>query len=199
MSRRQFLALIVPLLLVMVGFLALFWMERRGHADASPWDTEFFARVRQKMANEFVWGAPRGQEGWSHYFDAVNAWLGGIDPYARVTPPWLVAVSQERSSGRYGGIGIRPGPTPDNVVPDSLEIVGVKPDGPAAEAGVQVGDKIVAVDGNTVADLWSSSDDGAAAVADKIRGEPGTRVELRLLRANGTQKSLLVERRRIDK
>ncbi len=199
MTRRQFLALMTPLLVVMLGFLVLFWLERRGRAGAAPWDEGFFQEVRQKMADEFVWGVPNGQEGWEHYFNAVNSWLGGIDPYARVTPPWEVAASREQSSGRYGGIGIRPELIDTDEPPESVGVVGVKPDGPAATAGVRVGDRIVAVEGRSVAEIWGTGGDGATRLADAIRGEPGSKVQLSLRNEAGAVRQAMVSRVRIDK
>ena len=200
-TRRQFLALMAPLLAVMIGFLALFWLERSGRSGAAPWDDDFFLDVRRTMADEFVWGVPDGEEGWGHYFRAVNAWLRGIDPYARVTPPWQVAASREQSSGRYGGIGIRPEVVSGDEAPESVGIVGVKPGGPAAEAGVVVGDRIVAVEGREVPAIWGTDgvSEGSVRLADAIRGEPGTRVSLKLRNAAGDERSVLVSRRRIDK
>jgi carboxyl-terminal processing protease len=58
---------------------------------------------------------------------------------------------------------------------DSLRIVGVIPGGPADQAGIRVGDRIVQVEGKSTADI--STD----IAADMLKGPEGTQVELVLV------------------
>ena len=51
---------------------------------------------------------------------------------------------------------------------DVIEVINVMPDSPALEAGIQSGDKIIAVDGETVASL------GYTSAVNKLKGEAGT-------------------------
>ena len=74
-----------------------------------------------------------------------------------------MADSDASLSGEYVGIGALVDETDDGIL-----IEGVFPESPADEAGLGVGDLIIAVDGLTVEE--SSVD----AVADRIRGEAGT-------------------------
>lgn len=53
------------------------------------------------------------------------------------------------------------------------------PDTPASEAGIMKGDKIVAVDGERV--FYGS------ALKERLRGEAGTKVNLRVLRAGTSE------------
>ena len=51
---------------------------------------------------------------------------------------------------------------------DVIEVINVMPDSPALEAGIQSGDKIIAVDGETIASL------GYTSAVNKLKGEAGT-------------------------
>jgi S1-C subfamily serine protease len=73
-------------------------------------------------------------------------------------------------------------------VPPVLKITEVRPDGPAARAGIQVGDVLISFGPHW---LFSSAD-----LADALHGaEPGTKVELVVLRKSLTKKLELIPER----
>ncbi|MHC4135105.1 MAG: S41 family peptidase [Planctomycetota bacterium] len=197
MTRRQFLALIVPLLAVLIGFVVLIAVERSGRRSAPPWDGEFFHHVRERMAHDFVWGMGDDRQAWEAYFEAMNAWVRTYDRFAEVVPPWDVKRAREDSSGQYTGIGIRiqePGEPPV----ESIRIIGVKPGGPAAEAGIVVGEEIVAVGDQRVAELGLAADH-LRPMQQAIRGPEGTTVRLGVRNpGTGTERAVDVERAQID-
>lgn len=198
-TRRQFLALIVPLLAVLLGLIATFVIDSRGGFGAPPWDDDFATRVRASMAQEFVWGVyDKGDRKiWEANFNALNAWVKTFDLYAEIVPPWDVAKSKERSSGQYVGIGIRiERPTSRNGPLESVRITGVQPHGPAADANVQIGDLIVGVDGRPVPEICPAGDD--APLQEAIRGLPGETVVLRLRGPDGAERDASVVRAKID-
>jgi carboxyl-terminal processing protease len=196
-TRRQFLALIVPLLAVLIGFVVLIAMERSGRPGAPPWDGEFFRHVRERMAHDFVWGMGDDRQAWEAYFEAMNAWVQRYDRFAEVVPPWDVERAREDSSGQYMGIGIRiedPGEPPI----ESIRIIGVKPGGPAADAGIVVDEEIVAVGDRRVSELGLSQSD-LRPMQKAIRGPEGTKVRLGVRDpAGGTERAVDVERAQID-
>lgn len=102
---------------------------------------------------------------------AMQGMLSGLDPHSK----WLDAEAftslEEQAVGRYGGLGLQVG-----VIDDHLKVVTVYSDGPAAEAGVQPGDRIVAIDNEPL---------GARNVANataRIRGVPGSLVKITIER-----------------
>lgn len=197
MTRRQFLALIVPLLAVLIGFVVLIAVERSGRPGAPPWDGEFFRHVRERMAYDFVWGAGDDGQAWEAYFAAMNAWVQTYDRFAEVVPPWDVDRAREDSSGQYMGIGIRiedPGEPPI----EKIRIIGVKPGGPAAAAGIVVDEEIVAVGDRRVSELGLSKSN-LRPMQQAIRGPEGTVVRLGIRDpGTGTERAVDVERAQID-
>jgi len=94
---------------------------------------------------------------------------------------------QEKMNNAYVGIGITITVTEDQ---SGFTVQEVTPGGSAEEAGILVGDKLIAVSGESVAGL------DITAVSDRVRGEEGTTVLLTMLR-DGNELEFTVERRTI--
>jgi len=187
----------MPLLAVLIGFVVLIAVEHSGRRGAPPWDQEFFRHVRERMAEDFVWGMGDDGQAWEAYFEALNAWVRTYDRFAEIVPPWDVERAREDSSGQYMGIGIRieePGEPPI----ESILIIGVKPGGPAAEAGIVVGEEIVAVGDKRVAELGLAADH-LRPMQQAIRGPEGTTVRLGVrVPVTGMERAVDVNRAQID-
>lgn len=108
---------------------------------------------------------------WSYYIPA--------DEYDEV---------MNNKNNTYVGIGITIMATQDGT---SLEILKLEPEGPAREAGILPGDILTAVEGQSVKEL------GTNGAADLIQGEPGTFVNVEVLR-EGESLTFTVERRQIQ-
>lgn len=80
----------------------------------------------------------------------------------------------ENSENAYVGIGVTVQATDDN---SGLMVIAVQPGGPAEEAGVQVGDVIIQVDGESAQDRTVSD------ISAMIKGEEGTVVSITVLRS----------------
>ncbi|HJZ87036.1 MAG TPA: PDZ domain-containing protein, partial [Polyangia bacterium] len=94
----------------------------------------------------------------------------------------------EEPRSEMTGIGIAIGANVDEIV-----IRGVFPGGGAADAGLRVGDAILAVDGQGVAQI------GFVQSVQNIRGPEGTTVELLVRRASGGAPApVMVVRKRIN-
>jgi carboxyl-terminal processing protease len=89
------------------------------------------------------------------------------DPYATVLSPREVEEFEEQSTGNYAGIGVQ-----ITELNEVVTITAVFRNTPADQAGLQVGDRIVEVDGDS-AEGWSVSD-----ASSRIRGTPGSVVQL---------------------
>ncbi len=103
----------------------------------------------------------------SHYFDAAA--------YKRF---------QEANSGRFSGVGLSVAASKRG-----LKVAAVFDGSPAEQAGIGVGDVIVAVEGDSIAGV--SAEEASA----RIKGPPGTDVELTVVDgASGKRRTLDVER-----
>ena len=93
----------------------------------------------------------------------------------------------ETANNAYVGIGITITVT-EGV--DGFSVMVVNENGPAAEAGLQVGDVIVAVEGTSTIGME------AARARDLVRGEEGTQVEITVLR-DGQELTYSVTRKQV--
>ncbi|MEL6184692.1 MAG: S41 family peptidase, partial [Myxococcota bacterium] len=116
---------------------------------------------------------------------AIRGVVSELDgPSAYLDPPAFEALKAE-ARPEFGGVGVDLALREREIV-----VVAVHADTPAARAGVRLGEILRAVDGAAVARL------GLPRVADRIKGVPGTTVELDLERA-GQVRTLALVRSRI--
>jgi carboxyl-terminal processing protease len=103
--------------------------------------------------------------------DALKGMLNRLDPHSDYMDEQEFKESQSNISGRFGGLGIEI--SEQNGVPKVISPI----DGtPAMRAGLQPGDLIVEIDGQ------SSQGLSLDKVVHVLRGEPGTKVKLSILR-----------------
>ncbi len=94
----------------------------------------------------------------------------------------------DNSENAYVGIGVTVQATDDN---SGLMVIAVQPGGPAEEAGVQVGDVIIQVDGE------SAQDRTITEISAMIKGEEGTVVSITVLRS-GEGITMSMTRKRME-
>lgn len=105
--------------------------------------------------------------------DDPTLWGGAVwgliaalnDPYGQVLNPRGVDAFQEATTGNYAGIGVA-----IQLLNDQITVTAVFRGFPAERVGIQVGDVIVGVDGESAAE-WTTGE-----ASQRIRGTPGTRV-----------------------
>ena len=108
---------------------------------------------------------------WSHYQSAEE-----------------YALYQDAMSNSYVGVGITISLREDG---QGLDILEITPDSPAQTAGVQTGDRLIAVDGTSILGMSTTE------VGTLVKGKEGTFVTLTLVRQQ-KELELSVERRRIN-
>ena len=125
--------------------------------------------------------------------DAVDGAMNGMitalgDRWSYYLDPESYQEQQERRRNEYTGIGV----TVSYEDEGGLRILAVTEGGPAQEAGLAAGELITAVDDQSLA--GEARYEGAAL----IQGEAGTTVDLTVQAADGTERSVTVERRAIQ-
>lgn len=98
------------------------------------------------------------------------------DPYTVFFPPEEAKMFAQDISGKFEGIGMEVGKKDD-----VLTVVAPLKNSPAEKAGMMIGDKIIAIDGDTTSSVSIDS------AIKKIRGPKGTTVTLTILREGNTQ------------
>lgn len=94
----------------------------------------------------------------------------------------------DTTSGSFGGVGMYINKPARVGEPTFVEVVAPIEDTPAFRAGLRAGDKLVAVSGDSTADL--SVDE----VVDRLRGRPGSEVEVLIRRGRDLEFTVVLER-----
>ena len=106
------------------------------------------------------------------------------DRFSHYLNPRELRVFEQAASGRFSGVGLTVAG-----VKRGLRVASVLPDTPAERAGIEDGDLITAVNGRSLAGV---PPDVSTA---RIKGPPGTRVDLRVVsRSGGRTRELHLER-----
>jgi carboxyl-terminal processing protease len=120
--------------------------------------------------------------------DSINGMVEALkkrydDKFSHYFNPDQLKAFESSTSGRFSGVGLTV-----TEAPRGLRIARVFPDTPAERHGLRVGDVIVAVDGKSIKGV--SSDVSTA----RIKGPPGTEVELRIDPVDGPPRDVTLER-----
>lgn len=102
---------------------------------------------------------------------ALNGMLGSLDPHSAYLSPEQFKDLRDSSRGAYGGIGLEV--TSED---GAVKIITPMDDTPAFRAGVQAGDYITAIDGQSIIGL-SLND-----AVKQLKGAPGSKVKVTLVR-----------------
>jgi carboxyl-terminal processing protease len=121
----------------------------------------------------------------SYYVDSVNvekltekaivSVLSELDPHSVYMSKDEVDKMNEPLVGNFEGIGIS-----FNIFKDTLLVLSTISGGPSEKVGLMAGDRIVEVDNKNIAGTGLKNSD----VYDLLRGDKGTKVELKVLRKN---------------
>ncbi|OGN43610.1 MAG: peptidase S41 [Caulobacterales bacterium RIFCSPHIGHO2_01_FULL_70_19] len=114
---------------------------------------------------------------------ALQGMMGALDPHSNYLPPRDYGELRERTEGQYSGVGL-------TITSEGglVKIISPMDGGPAARAGVQAGDVISAIDGQSASGLTVSQ------VSEKLRGAIGTSVTVTFLRDGEEPREVVLTR-----
>mgnify|MGYP001127254830 CR=1 FL=1 len=117
-------------------------------------------------------------------YGGIKGMLQELDPHTNFLPPDIYKEFESETSGEFGGIGIE-----ITVQNDVLTVISPIEDTPAWAAGIQAGDKIVAINGE------STKGFSLAEAAQRMRGKKGSKVRLTIYREGFDEpKDFVIER-----
>jgi carboxyl-terminal processing protease len=108
--------------------------------------------------------------------DAIHGMLAGLDPHSAYLTPEAYKEIRIGTEGEFGGLGIEV--TMEN---GFVKVVAPIDDTPAQKAGLQSGDLIIRIDEEPVKGLTLNE------AVKKMRGKPGTDIELTIVREGATK------------
>lgn len=106
------------------------------------------------------------------YADAIKGILSHLDPHTNYIPASELRGVNEDLSGSFFGIGVE-----FAIIRDTIQVTSVIEKGPAAKAGVQMGDKLIKVADTTVAGTGITTE----RITNMLRGKQNSPVAVTLL------------------
>ncbi|MBI4589463.1 MAG: S41 family peptidase [Candidatus Rokubacteria bacterium] len=126
-----------------------------------------FTEVLSIVQNQYVDEVPPKEL----IYSAIKGTLRGLDPHSSFLDPEMYREMQVETTGTFGGLGIE-----ITLKDDVLTVVSPIDGTPAHRAGVHSGDRIVKIEGISTKDL------SLAEAVKRMRGKPGTKVTITLMR-----------------
>jgi carboxyl-terminal processing protease len=143
-------------------------------------DLQTFVEILNRVKTDYV--EPVSDEALLE--DAVRGMLAGLDPHSSYLDKEEFAEVNVQTSGKFGGLGIEV-----QLFNGFVRVIAPIDETPAAKAGVQPGDLIVKIDETPVKGMTLTE------AVKKMRGEPGTKIVLTVVR-EGAGEPLVLEMKR---
>lgn len=109
-------------------------------------------------------------------YAAINGLLSTLDPHSTLLPPASYEEMQTQTGGRFGGLGIV-----ISVRDGALTVISPIDGTPAAQKGIRAQDQIVRIGDQSTVNMNIND------AVNMLRGEPGTDIDLWIMRKNWTE------------
>jgi carboxyl-terminal processing protease len=162
---------VIALAVFTVALITGGWFLQRGFSDqpTTVSGSALFDHVMARVAESFVDSIPAQ----TLYAKAAAGLVDELgDPYSAFLPPDQLHSLNETTSGSYAGLGVQV-----DMRDGWLTIMAPVPGSPAEKAGIEAGDRVVTVDGQST-NGWNFDRASRA-----LRGAPGTTVSLTVERS----------------
>lgn len=133
---------------------------------------EFLTRIIERVKKDYVEEKTESQL----YEAAASGILSSLDPHSSFLNPESLKEMGEQTKGEFGGIGVEI--TSEFSV---IKVVAAIEDTPAFKAGFRSGDYIIKINDESVVGL------GIEEVVKRIRGKPGTKIKILVVRKSEKQ------------
>src|SRR5882672_1331808 len=140
----------------------------KGNDTAATYEQlRLFTEVLSIVQNQYVDEVPPKDL----IYNAIKGTLRGLDPHSSFLDPDSYRDMQVETSGSFGGLGIE-----ITLKDDILTVVAPIDGTPAYRAGLHTGDRIIKIDGLSTKDMQ------LADAVKRMRGKPGTKVTISVVR-----------------
>jgi len=140
-------------------------------------ELQMFAQVFSKIKSDYV----EATDDRKMLIDAITGILAGLDPHSSFLEPNAFREMQIDTEGEFGGVGIEV-----TLEDNRLRVITPIDDTPAYRAGIEAGDIIIRIDGQ------STRSDSLSQAVEKMRGEIGSKITLTVVR-EGEDKPLDID------
>lgn len=181
MNRRLFLRRAAIAAALLVGAGALLWGKRNDFGLGR--NIEIAVNMMRELSLYYV-----DEIDPDHLMEgAAEGMVGDLDPYTEYIPEEQMSSFELLTTGKYGGVGALIRQKDDYVI-----IARPYKDSPADRAGLKIGDRIVAIDGEDARGLTTDK------VSARLKGTPGSTVKVTVERLlDGSREEVTLRRERI--
>ena len=165
------LLFVFNLLVGVVAYRAIAEDDEKEKTDAGYASMAVFARALQLIRQDYVDEKKVSYEDLTHA--ALRGMLTNLDPHSQFMEPKDFKGMQDDTNSRFGGLGVVVTMRDGNLV-----VVSPMEDTPGFKAGLLPGDQIMKIDGQPTEKLDLNE------AINQLRGEPGTKVTLTILRTS---------------
>jgi carboxyl-terminal processing protease len=133
---------------------------------------KLFTEVLSIVQNQYVDEVPPKDL----IYNAIKGTLRGLDPHSSFLDPEMYREMQVETQGAFGGLGIE-----ITLKDDMLTVVAPIEGTPAHRAGIHSGDRIIRIEGIPTKDMALTD------AVKRMRGKPGTKVVITVVREDGKE------------
>jgi len=165
--KRNSRVVLVALVAFLAG-LSLGQVARAARRDGPSYrPLDVFAEVLAHVENAYVEELPEKEL----VYGAIEGLVAKLDPHSSFMRPDVYKQLKEETTGEFDGVGLEL-----TVRGEQITVVSPIPDSPAERAGILPGDRILQIDGTSTRDFTLLD------AIRKLKGAPGTRVTLQIMR-----------------
>lgn len=172
MKKRLVQASVVLIVLfnLVLGALLYRAIAAQEKDDSGYSNMAIFARAMQLIRQDYVDESKVSYDDLTHA--ALKGMLSSLDPHSQFMEPKDFKGMQDDTNSRFGGLGVVVSQRDGDLV-----IVSPMEDSPGFKAGLLPGDRIVKIDGESTEKMDLND------AVNRLRGEPGTKITLTIVRS----------------